>query len=396
MPIPTPFHSRTAPLCESYEWRTWSGYLAASVYQPTHEREYYALRNAAGLIDVSPLFKYEITGPDAERLVNRIVTRDVRRCRVGQVMYTPWCDEEGKVIDDGTVSRLASDHFRLTAADPSLRWFQDVGMGLKATVRDVSTELAALALQGPNSRTILQKVVTGVDWGQLKFFHLAQGQLNGEPITITRTGYTGDLGYELWCSPAAAESVWDSLMQAGRPFGLIPVGMVALDIARIEAGLLLIDVDYISSQKAVIPDQTSSPYELGLGWAVALDSGDFIGQRALAAEKRRGSQWAFIGLEIDWPDLERLYGAVDLPPKVSARAIRQGIPLYKNGRQIGQVTSTTFSPVLKKYLAIGTVLREFATPGTKIGMEVTVEYSREIAAATVVKTPFFDPPCKKQ
>ena len=396
MPIPTPFHSRLAPLCESYEWRNWSGYLAPSLYEPSHEREYYAIRNSAAMIDVSPLYKYEVSGPDATRLVDRVVTRDVTQCRVGQVLYTPWCDEDGKVIDDGTVSRLDANHYRVTSADPSLRWFQDVGYGLNAQVVEVTDDLAALSLQGPNSRAMLKESVGGIDFDKLKFFRLAHGALDGFPVTVSRTGYTGDLGYELWVRPQHAERLWDRLQETGQRYGALPVGMVALDIARIEAGLLLLAVDYVSSHHAVIEEQKSSPFELGLGWAVGLEGGDFIGRKALRAEKARGSKWAFVGLWVDWPDLERLFARVNLPPHVAGRASRAAVPLYKDGRQIGQATSQTFSPILKQYIAIGTVLREHAVIGSPIKMEVTVEFSREQVNATLVKTPFFDPERKKQ
>jgi aminomethyltransferase len=383
-------------LVESFDWRDWSGFLAASLYEPSHEREYYAIRNAAGLIDVSPLFKYEVTGPDALRLVDRVMTRNIAKCAVGRVMYTPWCDEEGQVIDDGTVARLDDNHFRITAADPSLRWFQDVGYGLNVQVVNVSDDLAALALQGPLSRAVLQQVVTGLDVGKLRFFRLGQGQINGRAVTITRTGYTGDLGYELWLNPADATAVWDRLMDAGQRYGLLPAGMLALDVARIEAGLLLADIDYKSALKAVIPDQLSSPFELGLGWAVALDGADFIGKRALLKEKAAGSEWAFVGVQVDWLDLERLFGAKDLPPKVAGRASRTAVPLYKNGKQIGQITSHTFSPILKEYIGIGTVYAPYGQIGTTLEMEFTIEYQRQRARATVVKTPFFDPERKRK
>ena len=408
MPIPTPFHSRTSAVCESYEWRSWAGYLAAGLYEPSHEREYFAIRNSAAMIDVSPLFKYEISGPDAARVVDRIITRDVSKCQVGQVMYSPWCDEEGKVIDDGTIARLDENHFRITAADPNLNWFQDVGYGFDAQVTDVSTDLAALSLQGPSSRAVLKEVVSGIDFEQLNYFCLAHGQVedarpHGFPLTVTRTGYTGDLGYELWVRPQHAESLWDRLVEAGSRYGVLPAGMVALDMARIEAGMLLIEVDYISSHYARIEAQKSSPFELGLGWTVALDKfgstgrgPGFIGQKALRAEKARGSKWAFIGLTIDWVGLEKLYDRVDLPPQVTGRAARDPVPLFKNGKQIGQITSRTFSPLLKKYIGLGTVLRENAAAGTQVEIEITVEYSRERGPATITKTPFYDPPHKKE
>ena len=396
MPRPTPFHSRTAVSNESHEWRNWAGYLAASLYEPAHDREYYAIRNAAGLIDITPLFKYEVSGPDALRLVDRVMTRNVAKCKVGQVMYSTWCDEAGKVIDDGTLSRLNDNHFRITAADPSLRWFQDVGYGLKAEVVNVTEQFAALALQGPNSRTILQDVVSDFNVNKLGFFRLGQGQIAGKDLTITRTGFTGDLGYELWISAPDAEVVWDCLLDKGADYGLLPAGMLALDVTRIEAGLLLADVDYISAQKAVIPAQLSSPFELGLGWTVSLNGADFIGKRALEREKAVGSQWKFVGVQVDWLDLERLFNREDLPPQVAGPASRTAVPLYRNGKQIGQITSHTFSPILKEYIGIGTVLSEFGRLGLELEMEFTIEYSRQRVKATIVKTPFFNPPRKRK
>ncbi|MFO7661775.1 MAG: aminomethyltransferase family protein [Chloroflexota bacterium] len=399
MPLPTPFHSRTSAVCDSFEWRNWSGFLSASLYEPTHDREYYAIRNSAGLIDVSPLFKYEVTGPDAARLVDRVITRDVTRQKVGQVYYTPWCDAHGKVIDDGTVSRLDTNHFRITSADPNGRWFQDVGYGLNAQVKNVTDDLAALALQGPRSRAILEEFVQGIDFDKLKYFYLAQGTADGFPITVTRTGYTGDLGYELWVRPEHAERLWDCLLDRGSRHGILPAGIIALDIARVEAGLIMIAVDYISSHHAVIESQKSSPYEIGLGWAVKPDKGDFIGRRALIDEKEKGSTWTFVGLQYDWQALERLYAEEDLPPGVAGRASRSAVPVYEQAggarTQIGQITSHTFAPILKQYIGIGTLLTPHARLGDQVDVEVTVEFKRKLCPATIVPTPFFDPARKK-
>jgi aminomethyltransferase len=395
MPIPGPLHSRTAALCQTQEWRDWAGYLSAITYQPSHEVEYFAVRNAAGLIDVSPLYKYEVTGPDALRLVNRVMTRDIAKCRIGQVMYSPWCDEDGKVIDDGTISRLGELHFRFTAADPSLRWYQDVGFGMDAEVRDVSTELAALALQGPNSRAILKQIFPEVDLDGLRYYHLVLTEWNSNPITITRTGYTGDLGFELWIAADQAPKLWDRVSEVGTNHGQMPVGLAALDILRVEAGLLLLEVDYTSAPFARIPQQQSSPFEIGLGWAVALDKADFIGRDALIAERRRGSNRSFVGLEINWVDLERLFGRMNLPPQVAGRASRTPVPLYAHGKHIGQATSMVFSPILKKYVALATVQSRYAEIGQELEFEITVEYERKRATARVSKLPFYDPPHKK-
>lgn len=399
MPIPTPFHSRTSAVCESHEWRNWSGFLSAGVYEPSHEREYYAIRNSAGLIDVTPLYKYEITGPDAARLADRIITRDVTRQKIGQVFYTPWCDAHGKVIDDGTVSRLGDNHFRITSADPNGRWFQDVGYGLNAQVTNVTDDLAALALQGPRSRAILESFIKGIDFDKLAYFHLAEGTADGFPVTVTRTGYTGDLGYELWVRPEHAERLWDCLMEFGSGHGILPAGIIALDVARVEAGLIMIAVDYISSHHAVIESQKSSPFEIGLGWAVRLGKGDFIGKRALIAEKAKGSIWTFVGVQYDWQSLERLFAEEDLPPGVAGRASRSAVPVYEQASgsrtQIGQITSHAFAPLLKQYVGIGTILTPYAKLGNQVDVEVTVEYKRKLCTATIVPTPFFDPPRKK-
>ncbi|MCB9136087.1 MAG: aminomethyl transferase family protein [Anaerolineales bacterium] len=402
MPLPTPFHPRTAELNQGQEWRHWSGYLGAGVYEMFHEREYWAIRNAAALIDVSPLFKYEFTGPDAERALDRIMTRDIRKCRVGQVMYSPWCDDEGKVIDDGTISRLGEQHFRVTSADPSWRWFMDVAWGMDVEIRDVSTEVASLALQGPNSRAILKAAIqqtnkpTNPPINTLRYFYLTSATIADIPVTITRTGYTGDLGYELWFAPEHAVRVWDTLMAAGEGYGIMPAGLAALDISRIEAGLVLIEVDYLSSPRTYIPGQKSSPFEIGLGWAVKFAEGkDFVGRKALEAEAKNGSTWALAGLEIDWVSLEKIYGAKDLPVQVTGRSNRSSVPLYVGHRQVGYVTSHTFSPILKRYIGLATLETRFAEPGTELEMEFTVEHHRERGRAVVRKLPFYDPEWKR-
>ncbi len=395
MPIPTPFHPRTSKLSKSKEWREWSGYWAAATYEHTHEREYFAIRNSAALIDVSPLFKYDIVGPQAAAVVDRMVPRDVSSCKVGQILYSPWCDDNGKVVDDGTVWRLAKDHFRITAADPSLRWIQDCGASLDAEVVDASNSQAALALQGPNARRILLEVAGAKDLSQLPYYHLVQGEIGGAPVTITRTGYTGDLGYELWMDAGDALEVWDRVVVAGADYGLLPAGLAALDVARVEAGLLLIDVDYVSSLKALTESRKSSPYELGLGWTVSLNAGDFVGRRALLDESVRGSDWSLVGLEVVWSDLDRMYAAYGLAPQVAGRASRNSAPVYIGERQIGQATSMAFSPLLKTYLALATLEQSYAKLGQLVELEMTVEYQRTRVPAQVSRKPFYDPPHKR-
>jgi aminomethyltransferase len=391
MPVGTAFHERTFPLCESLNYREWSGYYAVSSYEPHHEHEYNAIRNATALIDISPLFKYRLTGKDATRLVDRVITRDLRKVSVGQVIYTPWCDENGKVIDDGTVSRLQENTYRWTAADPSLRWFTQNAAGLDVQIEDISESIAALALQGPTSALLLRTLLKNEQLEGLKYFRVVSAKLAGVDVDISRTGYTGDLGYEIWVPVEQALIVWDALITAGRSFDIHPAGMLALDVARIEAGLLLIDVDFNSSKKALITDQKYSPFETGLGRLVHLDKNRFVGQAALIAEQKRGHAREIVGLEINWPEVEALYEAVGLPPAVSPIASRVAVPVFHDGRQVGKATSSTWSPTLKKMIALATVNSGFTKPGTKVQFEITVEAVRHRVSARVVKTPFFNP-----
>jgi aminomethyltransferase len=390
----TPFHARTAPLVRAQTWRRWAGYQVASAYEPHPDREYAAIRNAAALFDVSPLHKYLIGGPDAARLLDRMVTRDVQKCAIGQVLYTPWCDADGKVIDDGTVSRLDEGTFRLTSAEPNLRWLAMNSAGLNVTIEDRSEKTAALALQGPLSRVILEQL-SPADLAKLRYFRLVHTTLRGIPVTISRTGYTGDLGYEIWMDADHAVGVWDALMEAGTPYGITPAGIWALDLARIEAGLVMLDVDYFSSHHAFIPDQKSSPYEINLGWTVSDTKGPFNGRRILRAEKKRAAAWNFVGIEVSWVSMEKLYAARGLPPALPMVAWRGSAPILRDGRQVGYATSGCWSPLLKKYLALAHIMAPHYADGTEVTMEMTVEHRRQRANATIRKLPFFDPPRKK-
>ena len=391
MPIGTAFHERTFALCQSLNYREWSGYYAVSSYEPHHEHEYNAIRNAAALIDISPLYKYRLTGKDATRLVDRVITRDMRKVSVGQVIYTPWCDEHGKVIDDGTVSRLEENTYRWTAADPSLRWFTQNAAGMDVHIEDISESVSALALQGPTSGKLLKAIVKDAEFENLKYFRVMKGSIAGVPVEVSRTGYTGDLGYEIWMTSENAVKVWDVLMEKGHAFDIHAAGMLALDVARVEAGLLLIDVDFNSSKKALVEEQMYSPYEMGLGRLVNLDKSRFVGQAALIAEQKRGHARDIVGLEIDWPQVESIYEDAGLPPAVSPIASRVAVPIYKEGVQIGKATTSTWSPTLKKMIALATLRREYTRPGTRVQFEITVEAVRHHVRATVVKTPFFNP-----
>ena len=390
MPVGTAFHERTFPLCQSLNYREWSGYYTVSVYEVHHEHEYNAIRNAAALIDISPLYKYLVTGKDATKLVNRIVTRDMNKVKVGQVIYCCWCDEDGKVIDDGTVTRLEENTYRWTAADPSLRWFSQNGLNMDVQIKDISEEVAALALQGPTSGRLLKEVAEA-DIANLKYFRVTHGKIAGIPVDISRTGYTGDLGYEIWVPWNDAVKVWDAINAKGKQFDLHAAGMLALDVARVEAGLLLIEVDYINSKKALIPSQKYSPYELGLARMVHLEKENFIGRAALERDQRNGVPRQLVGLEVDWTEVEARYEKFGLTPAAPSQASRTHVPLYSGDKQVGKATTTTWSPILKKMIALASVETAYSRLGDKLQLEITIESMRQNVSAKVVKLPFFNP-----
>ena len=390
MPVGTAFHDRTMALCESMNYREWSGYYTVSVYEMHHEHEYNAIRNSSALIDISPLFKYRVTGRHASKFVNRVISRDISKVAFDQVIYCCWCDPQGKVIDDGTITRLGENEYRWTAADPSLRWFQQNALGLDVNIEDISEQLAALALQGPTSGKLLHAVAEA-DIANLKYFRVTHGKIAGVPVDISRTGYTGDLGFEIWMPWNDAIKVWDELNLKGKAFDIHAAGMIALDIARIEAGLILIEVDYTSSKKALIEAQKFSPSEIGLAKLVDLKKETFVGRDALAAEARKGAARSLVGLEINWNEVEALYDKVGMAPQVPSMASRVAVPVYRGTRCVGKATSTTWSPTLKKMIALACVKRENAALGTVLNMEMTVEAVRHTVSAKVVALPFFNP-----
>jgi aminomethyltransferase len=390
LPIGTAFHERTFPLCQSLNYREWSGYYTVSVYEVHHEHEYNAIRNAAALIDISPLYKYLITGKDATKLVNRVITRDIRKVSVGQVIYCCWCDEQGKVIDDGTVTRLEENKYRWTAADPSLRWFRQNGTNMDVQIEDISEKVAALALQGPTSGKLL-KAAAEADIANLKYFRVTHGKIAGVPVDISRTGYTGDLGYEIWVPWNDAVKVWDAVMETGKRFDIHAAGMLALDVARVESGLLLIEVDYTSSKKALIASQKYSPYELGFAKMVHLNKENFIGKAALEQDQKQGVARKFVGLEIDWTEVEARYETFGLTPAAPSQASRVAVPVYCGEKQVGKATSTTWSPVLKKMIALASIETSHCKLGTRLQMEITIEAIRQKVTARIVKMPFFNP-----
>src|SRR5210317_1524859 len=389
MPIGTPFHPRTSELCTSLFYKDWAGYYTVCSYDTTHDREYYALRNAAGLIDVSPLFKYEVSGKDATEFLSRVMVKDVSKLKVGQCAYLCWCDDYGKVLDDGTLFRLDDTHYRVAAAEPTYSWLVRQSRRFDVSIEDSTTRFGTLSLQGPTSRDILRNV-SDADLDSLRYFTLTKAKLDDVDVVISRTGYTGDLGYEVWVESDQALKVYDAIMAAGRDFRIQPVGLDAMDITRIEAGYIMNGVDYFSANTCLIESRKSTPYEIGL------DCAPFIGQEALKVEKARGSEWASVGLVYDWPAFERLFDEFGLPPELPGGAWRSAIPLYgENGKQVGQATSGAWSAILKDNLALATVKSAYAKPGTVLQIEVTVEYERRRVPAVVTKTPFFDPPRKK-
>jgi len=393
--VGTAFHPRTALLNTKMQWREWAGYFASSVYADFHDIEYNAIREAAAVIDVSPLYKYRITGADAIRLADRVMTRDATKLKVGQVFYTPWCDEHGKVIDDGTVARVGEHELRWTAADPQYRWLTLNAAGLDVQIEDVSEALAALALQGPYSRAVLE-AATGEAFEDLGYFRRRAGRIGGVDIDVSRTGYTGDLGYELWIPAESAPDVWDAIFAAGKAYAIRPAGMHALDVVRLEAGMIMLEVDYTSARHAMNPEQSYSPFEIGLGKLVSFDKGDYVGRRALAAEVATGGpERRLVGLQLDWYDIENLFDAQGLPPGVSPYVDRSPVPVFADGRQVGKATSHGWSPILKQALALAYVPARQERVGTKLQVEWTVEGRRGRVAATVVELPFLDLPRKR-
>ncbi len=396
MPRLTPFHPRTAALCRSYAWKEWAGYVAVSNYDRHSEREYFAIRHTAGLLDVTPLYKLDVTGPDAARLLALLWSRDITRLPVGRVVYGVMIDAEGFTLDDGTVARLGPRHFRATTSESWLGWAMRHARRMDLTIEDTTERVGALALQGPAARTILSQV-TDIDLDALRFFGLRHGELAGRPVQISRTGYTGDLGYEIWTDTDHALPVWDAIMDAGRVHGIEPIGLDALDVSRLEAGFVLQGVDYISARACLINARRSTPSDAGLAWTVKLDRAPFIGQAAMRAELARGPVWDLVGLELSVPHIEALYRRVGLPPALAPVACRSAVPVYEAaGRiQVGQVTSSVWSPLLKKYIALAQIRRPHTAEGARLMVEYTVEFERQRVEATVVPRPFFDPPRKR-
>jgi aminomethyltransferase len=375
---PTAFHARTSPLVQGADWERWATYQMPAVFS-TVEQEYFALRNNAVVHDISPMRKYLAEGPDVERFVDRLVTRRAGTIRPGQVAYAVWCNGEGQVVEDGTLFRLAPDAFQINTAEPNLAWFEDTARGLDVAIRERTREIAALSLQGPASRAIL--AAAGFDGiADLRLFRHRRFELAGLDVLVSRTGYTGDLGYELWLEAEGALALWDLLAEAGRLHRLEPMGSRALDIARIEAGFLLVNADFVGAEAATRHSRKRTPFELGLDWAVDLTKPFFNGRRALLAEAARGPLRRLVGLDI----------AGNKPAGHSYVYARKG-----DADEIGLVTSAAWSPTLKKNLGFALLDARHAAIGTRVIVDIyhqkELKVERIEAEATVVERRFFDP-----
>jgi aminomethyltransferase len=391
----TPFHKRTNALNETGLWSHWSGQLAAHRYQMSDKFEYFAVRNAAGIFDSSPLYKYRIHGDGAERFLSGVLARDVRTCAPGHAQYTAWCDDRGFVVEDGVVLRPAADEFLLTAAEPNLAYFEDlISRRDTVAIEEVSDDYGILAVQGPRSRDLLAALVPSV--AGIPFFGLTTGKIAGSPVTVSRTGYSGDLGYEVWIRSGDAVKVWDALWTSMKGFGVLPFGLDALDMLRIEAGLLLLDVDFASSRFGWTDEDRSSLIELGWGWMVrnlGADDRAFIGRRAIEREMADGtSRWRLTGLIVDWADYDRIYGAAGLiPPKDHTPVLGEMFLYDEDGKQVGYTTSYMYSPMLQRHIALARVRPALAAPGSPVRLEIDVNHRYEYVAARTARLPLYNP-----
>jgi len=389
----TPFHERTSAANVSGLWEHWSGYLVAQKYQLSEKFEYFAIRNSAGLFDSSPLFKYRIHGPDAEAFLAGVLARDIRACPVGHGQYTAWLDDGGFVIEDGVIFRTAPDDYLLTCAEPNLAYFRDMPGPHRVAFEDVSESLAVLAVQGPRSRDILGSIAPGVC--DLPYFGLTDVSIAGTKVMASRTGYTGDLGFELWIPADRAIPVWDAVANASAGHGVIPFGLTALYMARIEAGLLLLDVDFSSSRYSWTNATRSTLIELGLGWMVrglADDDRTFIGRRAVERELRdKSSRWKLTGLVLDWRDYDRHYDEAGLIPPKDHTPVQDEYYVYDEaGAQIGYATSLMYSPMLQRHIALARVPLDRG-PGSTVKLELPVNHRYEYFDAAVTRLPLFNP-----
>jgi aminomethyltransferase len=390
----TPFHDRLSALNETGLWEHWAGHLVATKYQMAEKSEYFAVRNSAAIFDTSPLFKYRFHGPGAERFLAGVLARDIRACPPGHAQYTIWCDDRGHVVEDGVILRLAKDEFILTAAEPNLAYFEGLRVGHDLEIEDVSDTWGVLAFQGPRSRDLLAALAPAVS--KLPYFGLIRGKIDKVPVILSRTGYTGDLGFEIWAPAADALRVWDALWKGTRGQGVVPFGMTPLYMTRIEAGLVLLDVDFHSSRFAWTDADRTTPIELGLGWmfkGLEADDRAFIGRDAILRERtEKSSRWRLSGLIVDWRDYDRIYGAAGLIPPKDHTPIQDEYYIYDDDlRQLGYATSQMYSPMLQRHIALARVPLDRAAPGSRVKLELAVAHKYEYFDAVVSRTPLFDP-----
>jgi len=390
----TPFHERTSALNETGLWEHWSNHLAAVRYSPSEKFEYFAVRNSAGLFDSSPLYKYRITGPEAERFLAGVFVRDIRACQPGHAQYTLWCDDRGFVVEDGVVLRLGRDEFLLTAAEPNLDYFARLIGRFDVMIEEVTDRWGVLAVQGPRARSLLEALTPDV--AALPYFGLTSTKIAKVPVMVSRTGYTGDLGYEIWVPAGDALKVWDAVWDASRGQGVLPIGMTALYMARIEAGLVLLDVDFHSSRFAWTDADRTTPTELGLGWMLRnleADDREFIGRDAIARELRDGtSRWRLGGLIVDWRDYDRIYDEAGLIPPKDHTPIQDEYYVYDDDlNQLGYATSQMYSPMLQRHIALARVPLDRSTPGSRVKLELAVSHRYEYFDAEVARLPLFNP-----
>ncbi len=390
----TPFHPRLAELNTTQLWTHWAGYLSATQYDIAAKHEYFGVRNAVGFFDASPLYKYEITGRDAERYLGGLLARDIRTCRPGRAQYTIWCDDGGFVLEDGVVFRHSANDFLLTAAEPNLSFLQNQIGSLEVSIEDVSAAYAMLAVQGPRSRAVIAELAPEIT--DLGYFGHVQAKISGSEVTISRTGFTGDLGYEIRIPADDALAVLDAVMEAGKPHQMRPFGDHALNILRIEAGLPLIGVEFSSSRYAFNEHDRFTPDELGFGWllkGIDDDTRPFAGRPAILNERATGaSRWKTVGLSVDGHAFEQLfYEAGLIPPKDEPPADWETMLYDEHGERAGYATSYTYSPMLQTQVGIARVRPDLATVGTTVHVEQTVNHVYTTVPATVTRMPFFTP-----
>jgi aminomethyltransferase len=391
----TPFHQRLSELNTQGLYTHWQGHLSALRYTHAPKHEYFAVRNAAGVFDTSPLFKYRITGPDAERFLAGVLTRDIRSCRPGHAQYTLWCDDGGHVMEDGVVLRHSDSDFLLTAARPCLGWFADLAGRLRVRLEDVSDDYGVLAVQGPRSAMVLSALMP--EAASLAYFQHTPAKIASAPVTLSRTGFTGDLGFEVTVESGHALDVLDAVLEAGRGHSLRPFGEEALMMLRIEAGLPLIDVEWRNSRLAFTDDERVTPRELGMGWMLrGVRDGDraFVGRDAIRRELVDGtSRWASVGVVVDWQEWDGLHRRVGLLPGKDEHPLPYESLLYDapGGSQVGYVTSFMYSPVLQRHIGLARVRPTLATPGSEVHLEIAVNHRNTTVPARTAKLPLFNP-----